>query len=134
MSSVGSQAGPSGNAGVLVSPLARADPAAGRAGSYPHERDNVAALRFAEGSRCAGLCTRHDIGATPVDWCKTVLARTGGEGVCALIVNAGCANSVTGAAGTAAVERAVRAAADGIGFSDNARADGLDRHDRRRAG
>jgi glutamate N-acetyltransferase/amino-acid N-acetyltransferase len=130
MSNAEHPAGPTGREAALVSPLAvpfpqiapiaGVDLAAGRAGFYPRERDDVAVLRFAEGTTCAGVFTRHNIGSAPVDWCKGALAATGGDGVRALIVNAGCANSFTGAAGAAAAERTAKAASAGIGCADNA--------------
>jgi glutamate N-acetyltransferase/amino-acid N-acetyltransferase len=130
MSNAEHPAGPTGRGAALVSPLAvpfpriapvaGVDLGAGRAGFYPQERDDIAVLRFAEGTTCAGVFTRHNVGSAPVDWCKAALAETGGDDVRALIVNAGCANSFTGAAGAAAVGRTARAAGAGIGCRDNA--------------
>ena len=66
-------------------------------------------MRFAEGTTCAGVFTRHGVGSAPVDWCKRQLEASGGEDVRALVVNAGCANSFTGRPGRR------RGAARGLG-------------------
>jgi glutamate N-acetyltransferase/amino-acid N-acetyltransferase len=55
--------------------------------------------------------TRSRVGAAPVDWCKRHLEATKGEGVRALVVNAGCANAFTGRPGADAVRRVCSAAA-----------------------
>ena len=105
-----------GKPGLEVSPLAvpfPAIPAIGgveiataRAGFYKHERDDLVVFRFARGTTCAGVFTRHKIGSAPVDWCKRQLAADGGgEDVRALVVNAGCANAFTGKAGADAARR-----------------------------
>ena len=46
-------------------------------------------MRFAEGTTCAGVFTRHGVGSAPVDWCQNTLAATGGANVRAVVVNAG---------------------------------------------
>jgi glutamate N-acetyltransferase/amino-acid N-acetyltransferase len=83
--------------------------ATGRAGFYKHERDDLLVMRFPEGASCAGVFTRHGVGSAPVDWCQRHLAATKGEGVMALVVNAGCANSFTGRPGADAVRRVASA-------------------------
>ena len=83
--------------------------AAARAGFYAHPRDDILLMRFAPGTSCAGVFTRHGVGSAPVDWCQAQLAVSGGADVRALVVNAGCANSFTGKPGAAA---ATRVAAD----------------------
>jgi glutamate N-acetyltransferase / amino-acid N-acetyltransferase len=108
-------------AGALVSPLAVPFPAmppiagvtlaAGRAGFYKHERDDLVVMSFPAGASCAGVFTRHRVGSAPVDWCMRNLAVTKGEGVRALVVNAGCANSFTGRPGADAVRRVAGAVA-----------------------
>ena len=118
-----------GKPGLAVSPLAvpfpkigavaGVDVAWGRAGLYKHARDDLALFRFAEGTSCAGVFTRHAVGSAPVDWCRSALAKSGGEGVRALVVNAGCANSFTGEAGAEAVARTAEAVAAEIGCADN---------------
>jgi len=110
-----------GKPGLQVSPLAVPLPkmppiagvqmATGRAGFYKHERPDLLLMRFAKGTSCAGVFTRHGIGSAPVDWCKKQLESSGGEGVQALVVNAGCANSFTGKPGADAVRRVAGAVA-----------------------
>ncbi len=105
-----------GKPGLKVSPLAVPFPtippiggveiATARAGFYKHERDDLVVFRFARGTTCAGVFTRHKIGSAPVDWCKRHLdADEGGRDVRALVVNAGCANAFTGKAGADAARR-----------------------------
>jgi glutamate N-acetyltransferase/amino-acid N-acetyltransferase len=110
-----------GKPGLLVSPLAVPFPqiapvggveiAIGRAGYYKHERDDVLVMRFAEGTSCAGVFTRHAIGSAPVDWCKKQLEASEGEDIRALVVNAGCANAFTGKPGADAARRVASAVA-----------------------
>jgi glutamate N-acetyltransferase/amino-acid N-acetyltransferase len=110
-----------GKPGLLVSPLAVPFPvvepvggvqiAIGRAGYYKHERDDVLIMRFAEGTSCAGVFTRHAVGSAPVDWCKKQLEANEGEDVRALVVNAGCANAFTGRPGADAARRVASAVA-----------------------
>ncbi len=83
--------------------------ATGRAGFYKHERDDLLVMSFPEGASCAGVFTRHAVGSAPVDWCKRHLEATKGEGVKALVINAGCANSFTGRPGADAVRRVASA-------------------------
>ena len=88
MTSTAPSPAPPGKPGLQVSPLAVPFPAiapiagvelaAGRAGFYKHERDDVLLMRFAEGTTCAGVFTRHGVGSAPVDWCKRQLEATGG--------------------------------------------------------
>jgi glutamate N-acetyltransferase/amino-acid N-acetyltransferase len=85
--------------------------ATGRAGFYKHEREDLVIMSFPEGASCAGVFTRHGVGSAPVDWCKKQLETTKGEGVRALVVNAGCANSFTGRPGADAVRRVCSAVA-----------------------
>ena len=92
-----------------MSPIRGVTLATGRAGFYKHERDDVLVISFPEGASCAGVFTRHGVGSAPVDWCKRQLAATKGEGVRALVVNAGCANSFTGRPGADAVRRVASA-------------------------
>ncbi|WP_292060708.1 MULTISPECIES: bifunctional glutamate N-acetyltransferase/amino-acid acetyltransferase ArgJ [unclassified Brevundimonas] len=105
-----------GKPGLMVSPLAVPFPAippiggveiaTARAGFYKHERDDLVVFHFPQGASCAGVFTRHKVGSAPVDWCKRHLdADKGGEGVKALVVNAGCANAFTGKAGADAARR-----------------------------
>jgi glutamate N-acetyltransferase/amino-acid N-acetyltransferase len=116
--------GPSSSPGkpaLAVSPLAVPFPeigtiggveiATGRAGFYKHERPDLLVMRFAPWTTCAGVFTRHGVGSAPVDWCKEALGKTGGTDIRAVVVNAGCANSFTGAAGAEATRRSAAAVA-----------------------
>jgi glutamate N-acetyltransferase/amino-acid N-acetyltransferase len=110
-----------GKPGLAISPLAVPFPAIGpitgvelataRAGFYRHAREDLVVMRFSAGTTCAGVFTRHGVGSAPVDWCKQALAATGGEDVRAVVINAGCANSFTGAAGAEAARRSAAAVA-----------------------
>ena len=115
---------PAGKPGLAVSPLAVPFPAmpvvAGvqlattRAGFYKHERPDLVLMRFAEGTAVAGTFTRHGVGSAPVDWCKAALKASSGRAR-AVVINAGCANSFTGAAGARAVQTVMDAVSVEIG-------------------
>ena len=98
-----------------IPPIAGVELAVGRAGLYKHERNDVLLMRFAEGTACAGVFTRHAVGSAPVDWCKRHLEDAQGRDVRALVVNAGCANAFTGKPGADAARRVAQAAAKRIG-------------------
>ena len=110
-----------GKPGLAISPLAVRFPAmppiagveiaTARAGFYKHDRNDLMVMRFAEGTTYAGVFTRHGVGSAPVDWCKRQLEASKGQGVRALVVNAGCANSFTGKPGADAVRRVASAVA-----------------------
>jgi glutamate N-acetyltransferase/amino-acid N-acetyltransferase len=110
-----------GKPGLQVSPLATPFPAMppvggveiaiGRAGFYKHDRPDLLVMKFAEGTTCAGVFTRHRVGSAPVDWCKRQLENSGGLDIRALVVNAGCANAFTGKPGADAVRRVAGAVA-----------------------
>jgi glutamate N-acetyltransferase/amino-acid N-acetyltransferase len=72
-------------------------------------------MRFAPGTTCAGVFTRHGVGSAPVDWCKAALEATGGEDVRAVVINAGCANSFTKTEGANATRRSAEAVAEVVG-------------------
>jgi glutamate N-acetyltransferase/amino-acid N-acetyltransferase len=106
---------------ALVSPLAPdrfpdlpriagLEAAIGRAGFYKHDRPDLLLFRAAPGTRAAGVFTTNAVGSAPTDWCKQALAAGRGQAR-GLLINAGCANSFTGAAGDAACKRALEAAA-----------------------
>lgn len=86
-------------------PIAGVTLATARAGYYKHEREDLLVMSFPEGASCAGVFTRSSVGSAPVDWCRRQLEATKGEGVRALVVNAGCANAFTGRPGADAVRR-----------------------------
>ena len=97
-----------------IPPIAGVEIAVARAGFYKHERNDLLLMRFAEGTTCAGVFTRHEVGSAPVDWCKRQGKRSGGKAR-ALVVNAGCANSFTGKAGDRAAARVAVSAAEALG-------------------
>src|SRR5580693_9782028 len=93
-----------------IPPVAGVEIGVAQAGFYKHERDDLLVMRFAPGTTCGGVFTRHAVGSAPVDWCKARLGHAGGHGR-ALVVNAGCANAFTGKAGDRAVAKVAAAAA-----------------------
>jgi len=95
-----------------IPPIAGVVMATGRAGFYKHEREDLLVMRFPQGASGAGVFTRHGVGSAPVDWCKRHLGMTKGEGVRAVVINAGCANAFTGKPGADAVRRVCSAAAN----------------------
>jgi glutamate N-acetyltransferase/amino-acid N-acetyltransferase len=102
-----------GKPGLSVSPLAVPFPVMGviggvdiataRAGYYKHAREDLVAMRFAPGTTCAGVFTRHKVGSAPVDWCQAVLTTTGGEDVRAVVINAGKAGAAAAEASAGAI-------------------------------
>ena len=92
--------------------------ATARAGFYKHERPDVVLMHFPQGATAAGVFTRHKVGSAPVDWCAAALKATGGEGVRAVVINAGCANSFTGEAGAQAAAATAAGAAAELGCTD----------------
>jgi glutamate N-acetyltransferase/amino-acid N-acetyltransferase len=98
-----------------IAAVAGVELTAAEAGLYPRERDDLMVMRFPAGTTCAGVFTRHGVGSAPVDWSKRVLRASGGKGVRAVVVNAGCANSFTGQAGAKAAERVANATARALG-------------------
>ena len=99
----------------ILPPIAGVETATARAGFYKHDRDDVLIMRFAPGTACAGVFTRHGVGSAPVDWCQAQLKATKGQGVRALVVNAGCANSFTGKPGARAADKVAACIAKAIG-------------------
>ena len=98
----------------MIPAIAGVELATARAGFYKHQRDDLLVMRFAPGTVCAGVFTRHGVGSAPVDWCKRQMARSKHQ-MRALVVNAGCANSFTGKPGARAAERVATAAAKRLG-------------------
>jgi len=97
-----------------IRPVAGVELAVAHAGFYKHERDDLLVMRFAPGTACAGVFTRHAVGSAPVDWCRARIGHGGGHAR-ALVVNAGCANAFTGKAGDKAVARVAAATAKALG-------------------
>jgi glutamate N-acetyltransferase/amino-acid N-acetyltransferase len=97
-----------------IAPVAGVELAVGRAGLYKHERDDLLLMRFAPGTTCAGVFTRHGVGSAPVDWCRDRIGHAGGHAR-ALVVNAGCANAFTSKAGDKAAGQVASAAAKALG-------------------
>ncbi|KAF0177758.1 MAG: glutamate N-acetyltransferase / amino-acid N-acetyltransferase [Alphaproteobacteria bacterium] len=121
-----SAAKPAAAKAALVSPLAPSrfpdlpaiagvKSATGRAGLYKHARPDLALFALTPETRAAGVFTTNAVGSAPTDWCK--LALKGAGAARGLLVNAGCANSFTGAAGDAAAKRTAQAAGAVIGAS-----------------
>ncbi len=118
-----------GKPGLAVSPLATPFPEMGeiagveiataKAGFYKHDRPDLVLFRFSEATACAGVFTQNKVGSAPVDWCKSALAQTRGEGR-ALVVNAGCANAFTGEAGAMATQRVADAVSAELGCTSDA--------------
>jgi glutamate N-acetyltransferase/amino-acid N-acetyltransferase len=113
--------------GLAVSPLAPVDlappptvagvqAAIGRAGFYKHERPDLLLVTMPPQTRAAGVFTQHAVGSAPVDWCKAQLKAQGGA-MCALLVNAGCANAFTGAAGASAAKASAHAVSSATGIA-----------------
>jgi glutamate N-acetyltransferase / amino-acid N-acetyltransferase len=109
----------------LISPLAPAQfPALpkidgvsitiGEAGLYKRPRPDLTLFTLGAHARAAGVFTTNAVGSAPTDWCKAALKQTRGAAR-AILVNAGCANSFTGALGDAACRRTMEAAAERVG-------------------
>lgn len=64
-------------------------------------RNDVTVIQIDEGASVAGVFTQNRFCAAPVQVCREHLARLGGQGVRALLVNTGCANAGTGERGLA---------------------------------
>jgi glutamate N-acetyltransferase/amino-acid N-acetyltransferase len=94
--------------------IAGLEAAIGRAGFYKNDRPDLLLMRCAAGARGAGVFTSNAVGSAPTDWCKQALSAGRGN-VRGLLVNAGCANSFTGAAGDAACKRALSEAGAALG-------------------
>lgn len=86
----------------------------GTAGLYKRPRPDLTVFHLAPGTRAAGVFTTNSVGSAPTDWCQAALKQGRGQAR-AILINAGCANSFTGAAGAAACQRAAQAAAKRVG-------------------
>ena len=82
--------------------------AAGAAGIRYRARADLLLVELAEGTSVAGLLARSSTAGHPVRWCRQILPRGSARG---LVVNAGNANVLVGAAGDAAVRAEAEAAA-----------------------
>lgn len=80
------------------------------------KRPDLALILAERGAIAAAIFTRNRFQAAPVLLGRSGLARTGGR-VKAVVVNSGCANAATGAAGLAAARRVRQRAAELIGCS-----------------
>jgi glutamate N-acetyltransferase / amino-acid N-acetyltransferase len=74
-----------------------------QAGIRKQGRTDLMLMRFAVGSRVAGVFTQNSFAAAPVQVCRQHLSAT--DAIRGLVVNAGNANCGTGAAGLAAANR-----------------------------
>lgn len=70
-------------------------------------RTDLMVAELAPGAHVAGVFTRSQTAAAPVEWCRTALA---GGRARTILVNSGNANAFTGGAGVASVARVVAAA------------------------
>lgn len=100
-----------------IPPIAGVELQVARAGFYTAARNDLLLMRFAPGTLCAGVFTRHGVGSAPVDWCQAKMKA--GRSARAVLVNAGCANSFTGSPGTQAAARCARATAAAIGCDES---------------
>jgi glutamate N-acetyltransferase/amino-acid N-acetyltransferase len=85
-----------------------------RAGIRKSGSPDLMLMRFAEGTRVAGVFTRNSFAAAPVQVCRERVRR--GGPIRALIVNAGNANCGTGQAGLDAARRSCEAVASALGI------------------
>ncbi len=96
----------------MLEPLAGVELAVGRAGIRYQGRDDLLLMRFAPGTRVAGMFTRNKCPGAPVDWCREALA---GGRARALVVNSGNANVFTGRHGAAVAAATAHQAAALLG-------------------
>ena len=94
-----------------IPPIGGVVMATASAGFYKTQREDLLVMHFCPGTASAGVFTRHAVGSAPVDWSKKQLARGRGEGVRAVVVNAGCANAFTAGKGERAAKKVAEAAA-----------------------
>jgi glutamate N-acetyltransferase/amino-acid N-acetyltransferase len=101
-----------------IPPIAGVEMATATAGFYKHERPDLLVMHFPKGASCAGVFTRHGVGSAPVDWCQAALDKGAGRAKI-LVVNAGCANSFTGAAGAEAARFTAETATSQFGGQEH---------------
>ncbi|MFA7505846.1 MAG: bifunctional glutamate N-acetyltransferase/amino-acid acetyltransferase ArgJ [Burkholderiaceae bacterium] len=87
-----------------LAPIAGVELGVASAGIRKAGRTDTLVMRFAPGTRAAGVFTRNRFCAAPVRVCREHLAATGGR-LRALVVNTGNANAGTGARGVADARR-----------------------------
>jgi glutamate N-acetyltransferase/amino-acid N-acetyltransferase len=95
-----------------IPPIAGVRLAATAAGLRYRGRPDLLLVELAAGTTVAGLLTRSRVPGHPVVWCRRILPRGRARG---LLVNAGNANVLVGAAGDAAVRAAAETAAALLG-------------------
>jgi glutamate N-acetyltransferase / amino-acid N-acetyltransferase len=95
-----------------IPPVAGVRLAAAAAGLRYRERPDLLLVELAPGTTVAGMLTRSRVPGHPVAWCRRILPRGRARG---LVVNAGNANVLVGAAGDAAVRAEAETAAALIG-------------------
>ncbi len=86
--------------------------AAGACGVRYSGKLDVLLVKLAEGTEVAGVFTKSQTAAAPIDWCRHSLSNGKAR---ALVVNSGNANAFNGVAGIASVERTATQAAEIIG-------------------
>jgi glutamate N-acetyltransferase/amino-acid N-acetyltransferase len=96
-----------------LAPVAGVELGFAEAGIRKANRRDLMLMRFAPGTVAAGVFTQNSFAAAPVQVCRRHLAA--GNGVRAVVVNAGNANCGTGAQGLAAAERTCALAAQLVG-------------------
>ncbi|MDZ7827994.1 MAG: bifunctional glutamate N-acetyltransferase/amino-acid acetyltransferase ArgJ [Halofilum sp. (in: g-proteobacteria)] len=97
---------------LALLPVKGVELAATRAGIKASGRPDVVLVRFAAGSRTAAVFTRNSFRAAPVHVAQRHLARKSAR---LLLINSGCANAGTGAAGEQDAEDSCRHAATAAG-------------------
>ena len=83
--------------------------AAGACGVRYSGKLDVLLVKLAEGTEVAGVFTKSQTAAAPIDWCKQSLSNGKAR---ALVVNSGNANAFNGVAGIASVERTANQASE----------------------
>lgn len=99
-------------------PIAGVELGYAAAGIRKAGRRDLLLMRFAPGTRVAGVFTQNSFAAAPVQVCREHL--NAGEAIRAMVVNAGNANCGTGAAGLAAARKTCDAAARLLGCAAEA--------------
>ncbi len=99
-------------------PVAGVEVGAAAAGLRYQGRPDLMLARVAPGTVAAGVFTKNQMPAAPIDWCKRALSETGGAAR-ALVVNAGNANAFTGAKGDKAAAATAQSTAKIIGCHAN---------------